>query len=59
MYEQLFGLIFDNRGNRRYSREFVHAWWVSLEYGLSPDYGPQDSPLSYDSFSAYCCGGEL
>ena len=52
-------IIFDRDGNRRYSREFMHAWWESLDNGLSLDYGPQDSPLSYDSFLAYCCGGEL
>jgi hypothetical protein len=45
--------IFDCNGNRRYSREFMHAWWVSLSYG------PLLDPFSYDSFLAYCAGGEL
>jgi hypothetical protein len=45
--------IFDHRGNRRYSVEFIHSWW------FSPDYGPLRDPFSYDSFRAYCGGGEL
>jgi hypothetical protein len=55
----LYALIFDDKGNRRFSREFMHAWWVSIDHGLSLDYGPQDGPFSYDSFLAYCAGGEL
>ena len=49
----LYTQIFDNKGRQRYCPEFCHIWWESL------DYGPLADPLSYDSFLAYCGGGEL